>query len=98
VLCAESLTQTQTRTTDVAQLVADADGPSIMVRGLMLARRARSVVSVPVAVALCVAVALSISIALGVTVALCVPVPTCVLGWRALRSGLALRSRGAADS
>jgi len=69
VLCAESLTQTQTRTTDVAQLVADADGPSIMVRGLMLARRARSVVSVPVAVALCVAVALSIAISLRITVA-----------------------------
>jgi hypothetical protein len=58
----------------------------------MLARRARSVVSVPVAVALCVAVALSIAVALGITVTLS------VLAWRALWSGLALRSRGAADS
>jgi hypothetical protein len=44
-----------------------------------------------VAIALCIAVALCVSIALSVAV------PTCVLGRRALWSGLALRSCGAAD-
>jgi hypothetical protein len=43
------------------------------------------------AVAFCVAVALCVSITL------CVSVALRVLAWRALWSGLALRSRGAAD-
>jgi len=60
-----------------------------MVGGLVLSCWAWSGVSL--AVAFCVAIALSIS------VALCVAVALSVLAWRALRSGLALRSRGAAD-
>jgi hypothetical protein len=77
-------------------LVADAGGPSIMVRGLMLSRWTWSGVSL--AVAFGIAIALGISVALSVSIALGVAVTLRVLTRRALRSGLALRSRGAAYS
>ena len=66
-----------------------------MVSGLMLTCCAWSGVSL--AVAFCIAIALGISIALRVAITLRVSVALSVLAWSALRPGLALRSRGAAD-
>ena len=76
-------------------LVLHTDGSSISVGGLVLSCWARSGLSLPVA--LCIAITLRISVALRVPVALCISIPTSVGPRCALRAGLSLRSRRAAD-
>jgi hypothetical protein len=76
-------------------LVANTTRSSITVSGFMLPGRTRSGPSLPVA--LCIAITLRISVALRVPVALCISIPTSVGPSCALRAGLSLRSRRAAD-